>query len=229
MEINRQLAIPLKQSQIDAAKEFWVSGGWESKEFEQLRVAFPNPLDGVKIKAIVVNELYATNIFAIQRVAERVERVLKANQWTGPDLVEHLVTEIREVTKRNHYSFAAKYAHFFVDSTLPILDWFAEWMLGRHLGRQVQSKDARRYHRFTQDIETLKLSASLNCNCAELDAYLWVAGEYWYWIQHPQYNINGDLKRQFKNLQIQPQNAMLLAALLDIRATSPGAGIPSRD
>jgi hypothetical protein len=48
MEGIQQLAIPLKQSQIDAAKKFW-AGGWESKEFEQLRTAFPNPLDAVRI------------------------------------------------------------------------------------------------------------------------------------------------------------------------------------
>src|SRR5271157_2332138 len=98
METIQQLAIPLKQSQIDAANEFW-AGGWESKEFEQLRVAFPNPFDAVRIKAIVLNTLYGTNIIAIAQAADRVERVLRANQWTGSDLVEQLVSEIRGVTK----------------------------------------------------------------------------------------------------------------------------------
>jgi hypothetical protein len=217
MDTHPQLAIPLKQSQIDAATEFW-AGGWESKEFEQLKMAFPSPLDAVRIKAIVLNVLYGTNIIAIVQAADRVERVLRANQWTGSDLVEQLVSEIRGATKRNEYSFAAKYAHFFVDSSLPILDSFAEWMLGRHLGRKMQSKDPRRYHRFTEDIETLKQVASLNCNCAELDAYLWVAGEYWYWKEHPKYRISTDLKRRFENLQGNPSTEPSLAALLGIGA-----------
>jgi hypothetical protein len=215
MDTIQQLAIPLKQSQIDAAGEFW-AGGWESKEFEQLRMAFPNPLDAVRIKAIVLNALYATNIIAITQAADRVERVLKANQWTGSGLVEQLVSEIRGVTKRRNYSFAAKYAHFFVDSSLPILDWFAEWRLRAHLGPSLQSKDPRRYHRFTEDIETLKRVAGLNCNCAELDAYLWVAGEYWYWKEHPKYSISNDLKRRFENLRENPAAEPSLAALLGI-------------
>ncbi|MGD0736636.1 MAG: hypothetical protein ABR976_16015 [Terracidiphilus sp.] len=171
MDTIQQLAIPLKQSQIDAAKTFWAEG-WESSEFEQLRTAFPNPLDAVKIKAIVLNALYGTNIIAIAQVAKPIEEVLGADKWTGPELVEQLVCKIREVTKRSNYSFAAKYAHFFVDPTLPILDSFAEWMLGKHLGGKMQSNEPRRYYRFTEDIEKLKRVACLNCNCAELDSYL---------------------------------------------------------
>lgn len=106
-----KLEKPLKQSQIDAAKRFWAEG-WESKEFEQLRMAFPNALEAVSIKAIVLNKLYSTNIIAIAQVAEPIERVLRANQWSGADLVEQLVTEIRKVTNRGNYSFASKYAHF---------------------------------------------------------------------------------------------------------------------
>lgn len=217
METALQLAIPLKQSQIDAAAEFW-QGGWESKEFAQLKSAFPNPIDAIKVKAIVLNALYGTNIIAIAQVADRVERVLRANQWSRTELVEQLVKEIRGVTNRNHYSFAAKYAHFFVDSSLPILDWFAEWRLRAHLGRQMQSKEPGRYHRFCEDFETLKRVAGLNCDCAELDAYLWVAGEYWYWKEHPKYPISGDLKMRFESVRRSTSAEPVLAALLGIGA-----------
>lgn len=214
METIQQLAIPLNQSQIDAAKEF--SEGWESEEFEQLRRAFPDTLEAVRIKAIVLNVLYRTNIIAISQVADRVEQVIRSNQWTGPGLVEQLVINIREVTKRRNYSFAAKYAHFFIDSSLPILDSFAEGRLGAHLGSQMQSKDPRRYHKFTENIETLKRVACLNCNCAELDSYLWVSGEYWYWKYHPKYSINSYLKQRFENLHRNPATERTLAALLGI-------------
>jgi hypothetical protein len=213
MEAIQQLKIPLRQGQIDAANRFWANG-WGSKELERIRSAFPNRLDAVKIKAIVLNVVYRTNIIAIEQAADCVEQVLKASQLNGPDLVEEMVTEIRGVTKRNNYSFAAKYAHFFVDPTFPILDWFAEWMLGRHLGRELQSKDPRRYHRFTEDIETIKRVSGLKCDCAELDAYFWVAGEYWYWKDHKKYTINNELKRNFENLRNDPSTEPLLAALL---------------
>lgn len=215
MDNIQQLAIPLKQSQIDAARKFWADG-WESEEFVQLQRAFPNPLDAVRIKAIVVNALYRTNIIAIDKVASRVEGVLKANQWAGADLVEQLVTEIRGITKRSNYSFAAKYSHFFVDIRLPILDWFAEWWLRAHLGEEMQSKDPRRYHRFVEDIETLKRVAELTCDCADLDAYLWVAGEYWYWKSKPQYSINGYLRARFENLHRDQTTEPLLVALLGL-------------
>jgi hypothetical protein len=51
------LAQPLTQSQIDAASRFW-SGGWESKEFLQLKQAFPGRHDAIRVKAIVLNTLY---------------------------------------------------------------------------------------------------------------------------------------------------------------------------
>jgi hypothetical protein len=82
MEDIQQLAIPLKQSQIDAANEFW-KGGWESKEFEQLRMAFPNSLDAVRIKAIVLNALYGTNIIAIAQAADRVGIESKSTDRLG--------------------------------------------------------------------------------------------------------------------------------------------------
>ncbi len=213
----RPLAIPLQQSQIDAAWDFW-KVGWVSQEFATLRAAFPNTLDAIRIKAIVLNALYATKIIAITRAADCVERVLTTSQLTGADLVEALVNEIRKVTKRREYSFSAKYAHFFVDSSLPILDRYAEWMLGEHLGSQIQSKDPRRYHKFTEDIETLKRVAGLNCSCAQLDAYLWVAGAYWCWKDRPNESINGDLKVRFENLHRDPATEPTLVALLGIES-----------
>lgn len=215
MNASQGLAIPLTQSQIDAAKVFWANG-WESEEFEQLRRAFPSPLEAVRIKAIVLNALYATNIIAISRVADRVEQVLRSSEWAGPALVEQLVDEIRGVTKRREYSFAAKYAHFFVDLKLPILDSYAEWMLGKHLGSHLQSKEPTRYNRYCKDIETLTGNAGLDCSSADLDAYLWVAGEYWYWIDHPTYAINGDLKKRFEKMQSNPATEPVMVALLGL-------------
>jgi hypothetical protein len=89
----QQLAMPLLSSQIEAAARFW-KNGWESQEIVQLKQVFPNSQDAIKVKAIVLNALYGTNIIAISKVADCVERVLKTNHSTGPDLVEELVVEI---------------------------------------------------------------------------------------------------------------------------------------
>src|ERR1700690_2478201 len=106
------LAKPLSNSQIEAASKFWEDGGWETKEFAQLQQYFPKSQDAIKLKAVVVNALYGTNVFAISKAAECLERTLNADHSTGPDLVEELVAELKKVTKREHYSFVAKFAHF---------------------------------------------------------------------------------------------------------------------
>ena len=71
------LAQPLTQSQIDAASRFWAVGGWESKEIVQLKQAFPERHDAIRVKAIVLNTLYGTNVIAIYKVAGLLEILLE--------------------------------------------------------------------------------------------------------------------------------------------------------
>ena len=214
----RRLTTPPLSSQIEAAARFW-NNGWESPEIVQLKQVFPNSQDAVKVKAIVLNALYGTNIIAIPKVADCVERVLKTNHSTSPALVEELVDEIGRVTKQRHCSFAAKYAHFLIDSDLPILDSYAEWMVGKHIG-SMKSENPKRYLKFTEDIETLKRLAGLTCSCAELDACLWVAGEYWYWKAKTRLNISGDLRTHFERLEKDPDSEPTLSSLLGISVLS---------
>ncbi|HMD97572.1 MAG TPA: hypothetical protein VKM93_09625 [Terriglobia bacterium] len=211
------LAVPLLNSQIEAASRFW-SEGWESKELVQLKQVFPKPLEAIKLKAVVLNVLYGTNIMAILRVGQCLEEKLKATNTTGPDLVEELVTEISAVTNRKHYSFVAKFAHFFIDPDLPILDQYAEYMVQRHLGAG-QSKNPKRYLKFAEDIEKLKQLAGLSCNCAQLDAFLWIAGEYWGWKGNPKLKISTDLMPYFQRLQEDPGSEPTLRDLLGLSAS----------
>ncbi|MGC2161079.1 MAG: hypothetical protein WA634_04140 [Silvibacterium sp.] len=208
------LAIPLSNSQIEAASKFWQDGGWEAKELTQLKQVFPKSEDAVKLKAVALNTLYGTNIIAISRVAECLERMLNANHSTGYDLVEELVAAIKNITNRRHYSFAAKFGHFFINPELPILDKYAEWMVAKHLG-SAQSNNPKRYLKFAEDIERLKELTGLNCDCAQLDAYLWVAGEYWCWKKDPKLKISTELKRNFERLEQNPENEHALGKLLE--------------
>jgi hypothetical protein len=220
----QKLAMPILSSQIEAAARFW-KNGWESQEIVQVKHVFPNSQDAIKVKAIVFNALYGTNIITISKVADCVERVLKTNHSTGPNLVEELVAEIKNVTNRSHYSFAAKYAHFFIDSDLPILDSYAEWMVGKHIG-SLKSKNPKRYLRLTEDIATLKRVAGLTCHCAELDAYLWVAGEYLSWKANPKLNISGDLRPYFDRLEKAPESEPDLRSLLGTAVGSAPTTLP---
>jgi hypothetical protein len=206
------LAQPLTQSQIDAASRFWADG-WESEELAQLKQAFPERDNAIRIKAIVVNPLYGTNIFAISKVAEILERLLAETCTTGPLLVEELVDGVKTVTGRANYSFVAKFGHFFVDANLPILDSYAEKMVVWHLG-QAQSQNSKRYLKFCENIEKLSELAGLTCNCAELDAYLWIAGEYQSWSKKKKQEISSYLKPFFERLQESPESEPALRDLL---------------
>lgn len=212
---------PLSMKQIEAAAEFWKDGGWEASEFDQLRKCFPRPQDGVTVKAIVLNALYGTNVIAISKVAKCLETMLNEAYSTGPDLVEEFVAEIKKkVTNKENYSFAAKFAHFFTNRELPILDKYAEYMVRVHLGKANRSTEQRRYLSFAKDIENLKALAGLTCSCTQLDAYLWIAGEYWCWKKKPTLNISGDLKDHFKRLEENPNNEITLRTLLGIGTSS---------
>jgi hypothetical protein len=209
----RTLVQPLTQRQIDAASKFWADG-WESGELAQLKNAFPDRLEAIRVKAIVLNELYGTNVIAIHKVAKRLEELLKETSTTGPLLVEELVEDIsKKVTGRNHYSFVSKFGHFFVNSNLPILDSYAEEMAAWHLG-QAQSRNPKRYRRFCENVEMLIEFAGLTCDCAKLDAYLWVAGEYRSWSKKRKREISSGLKRRFEGLQNDPESEPALRDLL---------------
>ncbi len=206
------LAQPLTQTQIDAASRFW-SAGWESAELAQLKQAFPKRDEAIRVKAIVLNTLYGTNVIAIYKVAERLETLLKQPSATGPILVEELVDGIKTITGHAHYSFAAKFGHFFVDPNLPLLDSYTEEMVEWHLGK-AQSQNPKRYLRFYENIKTLSDLAGLTCDCAELDHYLWVAGEYRYWSKNKTHKINSYLKPRFERLQKDPASEPDLRDLL---------------
>ena len=88
-------------------------------------------------------------------------------------------------------------------------------MVAKHLG-SAQSGNPKRYLKFAEDIEKLKQFSGLTCECGQLDAYLWIAGEYWSWKENSRIKINADLKRQFERLTENPDTEPLLAPLLGI-------------
>ena len=161
----------------------------------------------------MLNTLYGIHVIAIYKVAELLEELLEKTHTTGPLLVEELVEGIKKKRGLAYYVFVAKFGHFFVDSNLPILDRYAEEMAAWHLG-QAQSRKPERYIRFCENIETLSKSASLTCDCAGLDAYLWVAGEYRAWLKNSKREINYDLRRSFEHLQKDPEGEPDLRDLL---------------
>lgn len=188
------LAIPLKQSQLAAANQLYTKlRGWQQSEaaLDSLKDHYPD-FGGLatRVKAVAVNAMYGTNVFAIARLSERISRILVPTDLTqvGPNLVERLAIlpsqDSRQQTRR-FVSFASKFAHFFIDSErFPICDSYAAAMLKFHLrGTTCTQAGTPCYPEFVANFLTLRNTANLACTTRELDRYLWLAGLYRHYLR----------------------------------------------
>ncbi|HKI37221.1 MAG TPA: hypothetical protein VKA46_35530, partial [Gemmataceae bacterium] len=105
--------------------------------------------DACLLKVVAVNGLYGTNLYAITRMAKHAAGVLAGTDLAavGPEVVERLAdlppTEGQK-HKRHHYSFASKFAHFFLDEErFPIMDSYALAMLSTALSSGVDVRIMR--------------------------------------------------------------------------------------
>jgi hypothetical protein len=169
------------------------------------------------LKVVAVNSLYGTNVYATIRMANHVTSVLAQPDLgtAGAELVKQLAdlppTE-RQKRKRHHYSFASKFAHFFVDEErFPMMDSYALKMLKFHLGRRHYSTDpANPYAAFVSNLQQLKRLSGINCSNRRLDRYLWLAGQYAAWKKSAKREINAEIAAMFT------QASGEVAALLDV-------------
>jgi len=175
-----RLAVPLLPSQIRAAVELHDRLEWwklSERAFRQLREVLPGfEREAVLVKAPVINSLYSTGVMAIWAMAEHIATVMKSPPKDSVVLVEK-IARIPSVNK-NFYSFASKFAHFFVDAArFAIYDSYARKMVAYHLGKG----EANSYRAFSEDIAELQRVAELSCSLRQLDYYLWLAGNYRKW------------------------------------------------
>ena len=207
-----QLATPLMKEQIEAAQKFWDEEKLTSQRVLKLKQAFPRPEDAVDLKIDALDKDYFTNIETrTEVVSKRIAAWVVKTTTTGPDLVEELVREIQPSTLERNYVFASKYINLFVDSSSPILDWYAEEMVNMHLGL-IRWEGPKRYHIFHERLTTLHQIANLTCHITEMDKYLWIAGQFWF---------AGDqtsrwLKQRFEKFRNKPESDPPLAILLGI-------------
>lgn len=197
--------VKLMASQVAAAGGLHATlAQWRETDraLSRLQQAMPGfGAEEVLLKAVAVNALYGTNVFAIVRAAGHVHTVLgsvdRAN--AGPELIESLadVPTTSNGRRRRHVSFASKFAHFFISADrFPIYDFYAERMLVLHLGSSAKRNRARPYEAFVANIETLKRVNGLECSYRELDRYLWVAGLHRAYLSGER-RINAELLRVF--------------------------------
>jgi hypothetical protein len=145
----------------------------------------------VKIKVIVLNALYTTQIYAVSRVAEHI-----CNQQNLDDLLVEGKTEAIDTIKkvpfgngkpRTLYSFATKYCHFHNPSAYPIYDNNVDsalWYFKDELKDEQSQKSFQRkvlkgeYSKFKSIIDRFKERFGLmKYTYKEIDQYLWMLGK----------------------------------------------------
>jgi hypothetical protein len=223
-----RLAIPLTADQIRIAGR--LSGMLEQGMVNDhalvaLAERFPGfDADAALLKVVTLNALYGTRIYPVNRMAQHVQAVLSGDEVAsaGCELVERLarLPPSRPDEKlRSYVSFASKFAHFFIDAQrFPILDSYAEWMVGLHLGKPNLVRDPHsRYAAFVQNLARLRALVGWNGTNRELDDYLWFAGQYWEWRRNPKGQINAEAQRFFENPPpgVAAELDALLPAILD--------------
>lgn len=208
MEADR-LVVPLLRAQVEAAQRLHHRyDQWRTTDKALARLAEHFPGFGPEetlLKVAAVNALYGTNVYAIGRMAEHVRSVM-LDAGTGvadSELVECIAALPKtegQRTDRTHYSFASKFAHFFVDpDRFPIYDYYAAAMVRYHLGRGGLVDDSRHpYRSFVANFRKLKTLAGFPMSTRDLDRYLWLAGQYREWIRRPTSAINTELRRTFE-------------------------------
>lgn len=166
------LAVPLTQTQLDTANRLHSRlKQWAAVDNALMALAQAFPAFGPEaslLKVAAVNQLYGTNLYAVVRMAEHVQHVMATTdpKREGPALVERLATlppASAQERQRHHYSFASKFAHFFVDAEhFPIFDKYARQMLDRHLGRQGRVVDPQHpYQAYVANLGRLRERSGL--------------------------------------------------------------------
>ena len=207
------MVFPLTLEQIDTANRIHDQlSEWAlvDRSLDLLSKSFPEfDLESTLLKAVAVNELYYTNVFAIVRMAKHMSQILIEPGNMEPCLVDRLATVAIKEGKppRRFVSFASKFAHFFIAADhFPIYDTYALRMIKLHLGvRKDIWKSSGPYTEYAEMFRTLKNQACPKYTNRQLDRYLWIAGQYLAWEKNGKAQINGELLQIFKNQKYQKQ------------------------
>jgi len=226
----RRGARPVLASQIEAANRLhdrvttWAA---TNRAFELLRERAPGfSHEECLLKAAVINDLYSTNVFALWRMAEHLVGVMRDPPSDPSEVVEALASlppAEGETVARRYWSFASKFAHFFIDAgQFPLYDSFSRTMVVRHLGRaECVPEGSNPYRAFRSNVLKLLGISRLSCSLRELDRYFWLAGQYEDWLDRgAEAPTNAALRALFEDGRAEVQEDLQL--LLQEGAESSG-------
>lgn len=188
---DEHAARPIESTRVAAAVQlFSRMPGVVRSEEALVRLAKVMPefdIPSTLVKVAAVNQIYATTLYAVYRMAERIAEVhANAPEWTYAtvDKVAALPATKNEDRSRRHLSFSSKFAHFFVDrSRFPLLDRHALRAVCFHLGRQLFPGDVMTsYEAYAREVVRMREEAGLDCSLSDFDKYLWLLGQ-WLLVQ----------------------------------------------
>jgi hypothetical protein len=206
------LEVPLRREQVTAASELYQRylPDWQrcNRILRALGEHFPSntDLEHVLPKAITLNQLYATNVRAIIRVAGHVVEVLE--QESGPPGLA-VVEKISVLSKagpggRHCRGFASRYCHLFVAADrFPIMDDFAGDALDYHLTPRGRSHYRRRpftYLTYAADVNRLRAALNPAPSYAEFDHYLWLRGQWLAFTEAEETGRDPDINGEVRGL-----------------------------
>lgn len=205
------LAKPLSQQQVDAAArahdklKMWLRG---EATLQLLAARCPEfTHEACLLKAVVVNDIYGTQLFATVRMASYIHSIFENSEFSRVDI--SLVDRIARLPPkagdkpRLAISFASKFCHFFVDvEAFPIYDDAAREALKLHLGSGYTVEKSKPYESFYKNFRNLHALAKLTATTKELDQYLWLTGMFIRWQRERSKTnprVNAELKALFQS------------------------------
>lgn len=145
-----------------------------------------NDVGEVAVKLAAINGLYATNIFAVTRVATHIADLgidaRLAEPGIDADLIEQIATVDINGKVRRNYSFATKYCAFHRPDTYPMYDSLVAGVLNSLL-RQGEVFDSfvpgerwrRNYLIWSRSIAKFRAHYGLSeFSVRDIDKYLWM-------------------------------------------------------
>lgn len=187
--------IPLEQPTPQLIEEYSrkfseYSGGFD-EALEQLLRTFPRneSLTDILLKAVAINSLYATNIYDISRVAQRIHvlRIDRRLQVGDLALVEDIArVEMSGGKARRNYSFATKYCAWHKPDIYPIYDYYVDLLLWLYAKQNSffgadgfrHAELFEQYPTFVRVISTFKDYYSLKqFSLRQIDKFLWLYGK----------------------------------------------------
>lgn len=205
------LAMPLSQQQVNAAArvhdklKMWLRA---ESTLQLLSARCPEfTQEACLLKAVVVNDIYGTQLFATVRMASHIHSIFENSDYSPGDI--GLVDRIAQLPPkagdkpRLAISFASKFCHFFVNAEdFPIYDDAARDTLKLHLGSGCTIEQSKPYASFCKNFRNLHALAKLTATTKELDQYLWLTGMFIRWQKEKAKSnprVNAELKAMFQS------------------------------